>query len=186
VAISAQASPPAGPPAMPVPQLAELRSSRSTATLVQRSRRLKRLVPAPDRVEETVVQLSPKRGRAIVTGLFLLLLPLVVMLAWHLHLAISARQHLQLAIAEADRLDPGWRMDELPKVWRPIPDALNAIPRIRAASGLIPSQWPSIETENLIRQEVRPELRLDHNQAQALGKDLATAREALQVARQLA
>src|SRR5437870_3674638 len=54
----------------------------------------------------------------------------------------SMDKELQEAIADTDRLDPGWRMPEL-ELKRPvIPDEENSTLVIMAARNLLPANWP--------------------------------------------
>jgi hypothetical protein len=54
----------------------------------------------------------------------------------------EARRRLDRAIAEADRLDPGWRLAELAARRRAIPDGENAAGRVLAVAALLPKDWP--------------------------------------------
>jgi hypothetical protein len=49
---------------------------------------------------------------------------------------------LQEAVAEADRLDPGWRLDELEAKRAELPDDQNAALTVMAARSLLPRPWP--------------------------------------------
>ena len=50
-------------------------------------------------------------------------------------------RELREAEAEADRLDPGWRLQDLERSRAPVPDAANSSPRVLAAAALIPARW---------------------------------------------
>jgi hypothetical protein len=60
--------------------------------------------------------------------------------AYFLH---SAEKRLEAAIAEADRLDPGWRWDDLLARRETISDDQNSAPHVLAAAKLLPKNWSS-------------------------------------------
>jgi hypothetical protein len=69
------------------------------------------------------------------------------------------------ACAEADRLDPGWRREELFAARPNPPDDRNAALRVRAAQQLLPGSWPNVpvarllgaSTDAFVLQQLRPE-----------------------------
>src|SRR5947207_2482535 len=73
-------------------------------------------------------------GLALVGGLVLV----------YAYLAQVADRRLQEAIAEADRLDPGWRLEDLEAMRARIPTDDNAATVVRVAKALLPppAQWP--------------------------------------------
>jgi ABC-type transport system involved in multi-copper enzyme maturation permease subunit len=115
-----------------------------------------------------------------------LLSPLILMLGWYAYLEIKSERSLAMARAEADRLDPGWRLEELVAAPRPATEGRNAVPRIRAAARLIPRNWPELETERLALDSFPPEHLLDARDAGLLSADLEKAAAALQEARRVA
>src|SRR6267378_4265851 len=48
---------------------------------------------------------------------------------------------LEQAVAEADRLDPGWRLEEMEAARAAVPDAENGAVLVLAAHPLIPARW---------------------------------------------
>ena len=54
-----------------------------------------------------------------------------------------SEQELREAIAEADRIDPGWRFEDLEARRKVIPDEENAALRVLAARQLMPAVWPT-------------------------------------------
>jgi hypothetical protein len=54
----------------------------------------------------------------------------------------AAEQQLQEAIAESDRLDPGWRLADLEARRAVLPDEQNGMLQARKARALVPAQWP--------------------------------------------
>jgi hypothetical protein len=70
------------------------------------------------------------------------------------------RRELAAARAEADRLAPGWRWDELQAARRPVPDAENSAFRVVEAVRLLPHRWRPFETvESAPGQRLSPEER---------------------------
>jgi len=60
---------------------------------------------------------------------------------WYVYLKYASDAELQDAIAEADRLDPGWRLEELEAKRAVIPAAENSAEQILAIKGLLPTSW---------------------------------------------
>jgi ABC-type transport system involved in multi-copper enzyme maturation permease subunit len=112
-----------------------------------------------------------------------MLLPLVLLLGWYTHLRFASQQRLAEAIAEADRLDPGWRLEELMQVRHHVAAKRDALPRINKAWRLIPPAWPELETEKLAKEDLLPDSPLDPHQAASLRADLDKASAALDEAR---
>src|SRR5262249_35615484 len=109
---------------------------------------------------------------------------LVLLLGWYTHLRFASQQGLAEAIAEADRLDPGWRLEELMQVRHHVAANRDALPRIHKAWRLIPRPaWPELETEKLAKDDLLPESPLDRLQAASLRADLDKAKAALDEAR---
>jgi hypothetical protein len=97
------------------------------------------------------------------------------------------------AVAEADRLDPGWTFDELEAARASIPDEANSALCAKAAHGLLPAGWPPLEAnptpanqklDKSIR-ELLPLAALQPQQLEALSVALEAAKPALDEARRL-
>jgi hypothetical protein len=113
---------------------------------------------------------------------------------------LASDRTLHEAIAEADRLDPGWRMQELQAKRASIPDQENTARALQAAYYLLPPNWPfwdfpgAPENKNRSYDEyqilsvgrVAPPVRLTTYESKALREELRRAGKALAVARQLA
>jgi hypothetical protein len=107
------------------------------------------------------------------------------------YLAYSGERELQDAIAEADRLDPGWRFDEMEAARAIVPDAENSALVVLAARALMPAKWmappangdPSLEDR---LAELAPVERPNAADLAELYAEMARAAPALDRARQLA
>src|SRR5262249_31294466 len=106
-----------------------------------------------------------------------------------------ARRELADAIAEADRLDPGWRFDHLEAERRLPPPNRNAALQVLTAHSALPPRWrirPASalgEDESYVDDllwQLPPDRELDHRQACRLRADLERAGSALDQARKLA
>jgi hypothetical protein len=120
----------------------------------------------------------------------------------YVYLLNSGHRELQRAIAEADRLDPHWRMDELEAKRAVIPDAENGMVQVAAAKRKLPQSWPRWPvpkgtTDEAYAQTVRnaldesfselpPPALLNEHQVNALRVELERAKLALLEARKLA
>jgi hypothetical protein len=81
------------------------------------------------------------RRRLLLAAAVLLLLvgPLVGL---YLYLRGAPDREVQAAVAETDRLDPGWRFEDLQQQRPVIPDEQNAALCVTAARNLMPTAWP--------------------------------------------
>src|SRR5207248_4396793 len=95
----------------------------------------------PDIVEDAPwSQSRPNwRKRLILGGL--IALPLCLVLPY-VYFVFSTNQELEEAFAEADWLDPGWRIPELEQKRAVIPDNENSGLVLMAAKSLMPPNWP--------------------------------------------
>lgn len=80
----------------------------------------------------------PARAIRAAPALVPLLLPLLVMVAVYVGLLVRDEGRLREANAEADRLDPGWRAEELEAGRAPVPDAENSALVVERAMRLFP------------------------------------------------
>jgi hypothetical protein len=99
----------------------------------------------------------------------------------------SAESHLQKTIAEIDRQDPGWRLEELEARRQVVPPEQNSALLVRAVLSLRTSPWPAQQDqfEDMLRDLV-PTVRLHQRDAVALRRELKKAQQALAEARKLA
>jgi hypothetical protein len=92
---------------------------------------------------------------------------------------------LQETLAEMDRVEPGWRLEEIEAAREEIPEEENSAPVVLAAARLMPPQWlPSDFFEHL--RLVAPSEKLTDEDFDRLTKELAKARPALDMAGKLA
>jgi hypothetical protein len=86
---------------------------------------------------------SPRRRKRLVLGLGLLVLALAA--AWYAFLYHATNRRLSAALAAADRLDPGWHLEELEARRTDLPEEENSAVRVRAIHRLLPLRWPDWE-----------------------------------------
>jgi hypothetical protein len=121
-------------------------------------------------------------------------LAVVGLLVWFLTRSDLALDRWRAAVAEADRLDPGWRLEELEARRKVIPDEQNslfvvpAIPderRFQSVPRWYPGkQWPTQDMEDALK-DLKPEVRLNDTQRRLVQKGLADVQPALLQARRL-
>jgi hypothetical protein len=141
-----------------------------------------------------------RRRRLLLAGLCipaLLVLPPIFLLFFYPDI------RLRQVLAETDRLDPGWRLDELEAGRAAVPDAENAAVSLTAALKLMPSGWPFWENPQASVNAERdpdecaalkqgfwspgtPTLRLDARQTKALREEVQRAAATLAEARKAA
>lgn len=124
----------------------------------------------------------------------LVAVPLCVVVPFVYFLLTSDRD-FQEAVAEADRLDPGWRIPELEQKRAIIPDSENSGLVLIAAKGLLPPNWPGPEQREGSEEELRvldelpdvePCVQLDERQTRVLREKLQRAEKALAAVRNVA
>lgn len=139
------------------------------------------------------ISTQPRRRLWLWSGV--IVAPLVLVLAWWGYQWYVQREY-RAAIEETDRLDPGWRLEELEAARGQIPDAENGALQVLTARGLLPAGWlpftgwgpsgggtPSLEDE---LEQLSPISPIDKALDQRLRAELAKAAPALPAARQLA
>ncbi|HEV2947227.1 MAG TPA: hypothetical protein VGX70_07610 [Gemmataceae bacterium] len=140
---------------------------------------------------ETEAPTRPRRrlSRLLFWGV-LIASPFLFLLAWQGYEWYLDRD-LRAAIAEADRLDPGWRLAELEAARAEIPDSDNAALQVSAARKLLPAGWfspppasPSTQLEDDLDQ-LPPVQRLDESQSKQIDAELVKATTALPAARRV-
>jgi hypothetical protein len=129
--------------------------------------------------------LRRRRWRWIILGA---LAALAAGLGVYTYLEFTSESELLAAIAEADRLDPGWRFEDIEAARPSIPDAENSALLVAAAYPKIPKTLlaPRPDGGPTIWEESPSELRLDDDRLSELRADLAKADAALPAGRELA
>ncbi len=139
------------------------------------------------------VPVSPPRSRWPRRALALLGLAavLAVVVGVYLYFDYARERDLRETIAEADRLDPGWRFDDLEAARAEVSNAENGAPLVLAAAARMPGRWPAPppaggpELEERLANLAPPE-RPDEADLKNLRAELAKVAAALDVARDLA
>jgi hypothetical protein len=76
----------------------------------------------------------------------------------------------EAAAAEADRLDPGWRLDEILARREKLPDEKNSALRVRKIAAQLPDGWPGIKHYDFsfVFEGEKPEVRLSQARIEEL------------------
>jgi ABC-type transport system involved in multi-copper enzyme maturation permease subunit len=115
----------------------------------------------------------------------LLLLPLVVLLGWYFWSVAKTQSSLEEALAETDRADPGWRLEDL-DVNRPVlPDEQNSALRILKIKDLL-IRPPELAELDRKAGETPANVQLDSELVALLKKELEPCRAAMEEVRILA
>jgi hypothetical protein len=124
------------------------------------------------------------RKRLTVAGLVLVSLGLMV--AGYIYLRAQAgNRQLAEAVAEADRLDPGWRLEDVEAHRRAVPPEANGALQVSAVTSVLPSAWQDQQLDTSL-QGLEPHLQLDAEQTARLTAELGKVQPALAEARKLA
>jgi hypothetical protein len=156
----------------------------------------------PATLEHASGQNCLSRGRKRLLLIGLIVLPLVLLVTFFYFLLFWQDIRLRKAIAEADRLDLGWRILEMEAKRAVLPDEQNSALILTAAKKLLPAQWPiwdwpyAAENKGRNSEEIvalkdswwtlEPPVQLDERQIAALREELARATAALTEARKVA
>jgi hypothetical protein len=115
-------------------------------------------------------------------GLLVVILAIVVRQVWHHY---EANKKLQETLAELDRTDPGWRLEDIEAAREQIPKEENSARVVVAAGKLLPSNWPPKEFSELFTH-LAPEEQLSPEDFARLRQELENVRPAVDEARKLA
>lgn len=129
------------------------------------------------------------RWRRRIGAAILLLLPLALVVAIYVYLSAAAADQFRDAEAEADRLDPGWRLEEVDAERKALPPEQNSAIQVFKAARLMPVDWTGADYTPQgapARAAAKPQHQLSPEQVSALRSGLARARRALVEARKLA
>jgi hypothetical protein len=138
------------------------------------------------------------KRRFIFAGLLVVLI-VGLFLGWQFYTNLLSDKDLRDAVAEADRLDPGWRLEELEGKRAVIPATENSAEEVAAIKKLIkswPPRWmivppeskPTREDPPLVEQlmDLSPEIQLNPEQTRQLRAELEKMKEPLAKAHALA
>lgn len=92
---------------------------------------------------------------------------------------------LQETLAELDRSDPGWRLEDIEAARKDTPDAENSARVVIAAAEKMPQTWPSKELVEEHFRTLPPTEMLSDDDFNQLSKELASVRPALATADKL-
>jgi hypothetical protein len=125
---------------------------------------------------------------ALVTVLVGLSIPVVL----ELHARSQARADLEKIIAELDRTDPRWRLEDIEADRQPVPTEKNSADTVIAAHRLLPKNWDSKIAGDFVSrgiyvklQDLPPPIILRKDQADQLAAELKPLERALEIARKL-
>lgn len=126
-----------------------------------------------------------RAGLRLAARTALVLLPLALLMGEYIRLDRVAEQSLREALAETDRLDPGWRLEELEAKRSIVPPEQNSALQILKVKTLVPpDSWK--DEQNLRFEKLPPERQLSAKQLATLRNGLRRVRDALLEARRLA
>jgi hypothetical protein len=102
--------------------------------------------------------------------------------AYYYYVSITVEERLKKALAELDRLDPGWRLDDILKNQPKFPDAENGALQRIAVQRMLPARWwgPTLTFGGA------PEVQLSADQLARFRAKLKELSPAVQAARKLA
>jgi hypothetical protein len=109
---------------------------------------------------------------------------LLVVAGIPLYSSHAAEQRWQQAIAEVERLDPGWRLKDLGAKRAVIPDDANSAILVIKAKQLVPASWSYAEAAEAL-EDAEPQYALDPGQAALLEAELTKITPAMVAARRL-
>jgi hypothetical protein len=136
------------------------------------------LAPAPAKKRGSRRRWLVLAGVAAVTAL------LLASVYWYV--GHAAERELQAAFAEADRLDPNWRLDDLEAGRTAYPARENAALQVLAVKRLLPVGWEAKYERDWLANDIPKQYQLDAKQRQALREMMAPVAEAVAEARKLA
>jgi hypothetical protein len=130
---------------------------------------------------------KPRSGigclKVIGCGLLILALLAVIGMFWHQNQMAS---QLQRTLAELDRTDPGWRLEDIEAARDDVPEAENSARVIIDAAGQLPQRWPSAEFSDEHIHSLAANEMLSGEDFVRLSKELASARAALEIVSKVA
>jgi ABC-type transport system involved in multi-copper enzyme maturation permease subunit len=133
----------------------------------------------------------PKRARIrwlrLAGQLLVLLLPTCLLIGVFEYWRYQSHVELARSQAEADRLDPHWRWDEMEARRKPIPPEQNSALVLQSVSKVLPKDYWSEESRvQEYLQDISPERRLHSRAEKRLRKLITNVKAGLQEARRVA
>jgi hypothetical protein len=119
------------------------------------------------------VPVNRLRSRLLVAGL-LVVFGGLCLAGWYLYLYHAANRQLAAALAETDRLDPGWRLHDLEARRAVVPDAENSAPLFMLAWRWRPLPSGIVQLDEAVRAVPAP-VQLDERQTEALRTEVGKA-----------
>jgi hypothetical protein len=122
--------------------------------------------------------MAPPRPRRkwrwiLIAIVLFVLIPASALVGWIFYSKHQAKLALEEAIAEADRLDPGWRLEDIEKRRTALPDKQNAAIHITAAMALLPGSILAAPDDQILSDvQEFPQHQIDAELAEKLRKAL--------------
>ncbi len=144
-----------------------------------------------DTSEESIVIAKPRCRwlKPIGCGLGILLVPALVLLIPTVRTWMGRHREIQQrlveVIADLDRNDPGWRLEDIEAARAQIPEEENSARIVAKAGSLLPNDWKPQVIEHLCKN-LAPEEQLAPDGFNLLAEELDAVRPALEEARKLA
>jgi hypothetical protein len=115
-------------------------------------------------------------------GLLIATIALAVRQTWH-HREVVKK--LEETLAELDRSDPGWRLEDIEAAREAIPEEKNSARVVVVAGSQLPKDWPPKEIAEIL-ERYKPEEQLTREDFHRLSEELNAIKPALDEARKLA
>jgi hypothetical protein len=134
---------------------------------------------------------EPRRFRPLRALIIAALVVILAVAGGIAYLLYAQDREIREALAETDRVDPGWRFDDMEAARADVPDAENGAPLVLKAGALIPRTWLAPPAAGLPDLEMRlhevpPSERPGDADVKQLRAELSGVAGALDVARELA
>ncbi len=125
--------------------------------------------------------------RGIAVGSALVLVFGVITLSTLLNEIQQADRRYAAAAAEADRLDPRWRLDDILAAREKVADSENSVLKVREIAGKLPGGWPGIKhyDQSFSVEGETPEVRLSQERIEQLQSVFEAAEDVVAEARLL-
>lgn len=122
--------------------------------------------------------------RVLLWGTGAMVLLFGIFYAVTLHSDRSARERLAQIIAQLDRTDPNWRLEDFLHDFKPPPESANCTPIVQKILKEKPANWPSATVQEKIGNPA-PQRELDSEQLGMLRSEMARSPETVALVRKL-